>query len=199
MDKASIQKAWEATRYDDLSTLKKYVKNEQSANSKIISDKNHCHSLLMAASAHGAENCAKYLIDRGANVNMKNFHGFTALHWAAFAGRTNMVPILVEAGADIESRTADGKTPLHVAAFRGQKGFIDSFLEQYHPDINSVDAEGRNALFYSVTANQQQITDFLLKKNICIDQMDSHKQKVTDLANDPQRKWFADMLAKREM
>ena len=102
----------------------------------------------------------------------------------------------MENDADIESRTADGKTPLHVAAFRGQRGFIDLLL-QNNADINSVDAEGRNALYYSVSANQTATTDYLLKKGICTDQMDAHKKKISDLANDPNHKWLAAMLEKK--
>ncbi|KAK8850042.1 hypothetical protein M9Y10_018153 [Tritrichomonas musculus] len=199
MDKVSIQRAWEATRYDDLSTLETYVKTKEDANSKIISDKNHCHSLLMAAAAHGALQCAEYLIKQGADVNMKNFHGFTAIHWAGFTGRTNVIPLLIQNGADIESRTADGKTPIHIASFRGQKSFVDFILKNCNADINSVDAEGRNALFYAVSANQKATAEYLLQNNISIGQCDAHHKNVTEFANNPSHKWFSDLLQKLEL
>lgn len=198
MDKVSIQRAWEATRYDDLSTLETYIKTKEDANSKIINDKNHCHSLLMAAAAHGALQCTEYLIKHGSDVNMKNFHGFTAIHWAGFTGRTNEIPLLIQNGAYIESRTADGKTPIHIASFRGQKSFVDFILKNCNADKNSVDAEERNALFYAVSANQKATAEYLLN-NISIDQCDAHHKNVTEFANNPSHKWFSDLLENLEL
>jgi len=52
------------------------------------------------------------LINAGANVNLKDNAGFTALIWAAAFRRKNHVVKLIAAGADVNAQTSDGKTAL---------------------------------------------------------------------------------------
>jgi len=59
------------------------------------------------------------LIDRGADVNDRDFAGGTALHIAATAGNVGLVRRLLEAGADVSSRDSDGFTPLDKAEQNG--------------------------------------------------------------------------------
>ena len=43
----------------------------------------------------------KKLIDAGADVNVVNVDGETALYWASYKGRSEIVKMLIEAGADV--------------------------------------------------------------------------------------------------
>lgn len=191
-----ISESWKASRQNQLSELEKYVPSRIHPDSRISDEKNHCHSLLMAAAAHGSTDCAKYLLEHGANPNLKNFNGFTALHWAAFTGRTEVVPQLLDSGADIEARIADGKTAVHIAAFRGQRGFLD-FLIKRGADINAVDADGNNAIWFAALANQQATVEFLLRKGIETDQVNAERRSLKDLARDKCITWLAEMLDKK--
>lgn len=190
---APIDKAWEAARLDNLETLRELVPDQVDPNAKRIMDSNQCHSLFMAACAHGAVDCATYLLDQGADVNLKNFSGFTALHWAAFSGRIETIDLLKAHNADFEARTADGKTPLHVATFRGQRSFIQ-YLLSVGAYINSVDSNGWNALHYAVLSNQQATADFLIKKGIDFDQVDAEKKSLRDFASEHNAQWLLTMI-----
>lgn len=60
----------------------------------------------------------KLLIAHGADVNLKNFRGATALMGAAAAGPASVVKYLIEKGADVNARDEDGTTALMAAEYR---------------------------------------------------------------------------------
>jgi len=49
------------------------------------------------------------LLNAGADVNMKDDAGLTALAWAALFRRTSLLKKLIAAGADVNVQTRDGK------------------------------------------------------------------------------------------
>jgi len=56
-----------------------------------------------------------FLLENGADPNVKQQTGVTPLHSAAHNNQPNLVKLLVEYGADINAKTDDGKTPLDMA------------------------------------------------------------------------------------
>ena len=52
-------------------------------------------------------------ISRGANVNAKDDHGRTALHYASWCGHIEVVKYLVDSGADVNAEDIGQWTPLH--------------------------------------------------------------------------------------
>lgn len=55
------------------------------------------------------------LLDRGANVNVRNHKGQTALHCAAKAGFDRIVALLLDRGAEVNAKDDKGETPLATA------------------------------------------------------------------------------------
>ena len=139
MSKEQIEQAWTATQFDRLDDLKALVPSVVSANASTLNPNNHIHTLLMCAAAHGSAECAAYLLENKANVNAKNFVGYTALHWAAYTGRVETLPLLLENKADIEARTEDGRTPLHIVALRGHIEFLEELMKA-KPNVNEIAA-----------------------------------------------------------
>ena len=62
----------------------------------------------MLASSKGHTDTAKTLLSGGANVNLKNKKGMTALFIASMRGYTSIVKALLDKGADLKIRTNGG-------------------------------------------------------------------------------------------
>ena len=56
------------------------------------------------------------LLDSGADPNLQDNSGDSALHYAARTGKLEAIPILIEGGADVNLQNNQGQTPLDVAA-----------------------------------------------------------------------------------
>lgn len=70
---------------------------------------------------------ARELLAAGADCNMRNGEGATALMLAAHAGKLDMVKALIEAGADVNATDARGWGALMKAAYNADldRGFAD--------------------------------------------------------------------------
>ena len=71
--------------------------------------------LIIGGSGFIGTNFAKFLIEKGADVNLKSKNGWTALHAAAFKGPAEIVKLLIEKGADANTKDLRGQTPLMIA------------------------------------------------------------------------------------
>jgi len=66
-------------------------------------------------------------IQDGANVDVKDNLGWTALHHAAAAGHHDMINVCVsELGSSVNMRTKRGETALHLAAARGNAAAVNA-------------------------------------------------------------------------
>ncbi|MHC4557295.1 MAG: ankyrin repeat domain-containing protein [Planctomycetota bacterium] len=61
------------------------------------------------------EDVAELLIEKGANVQVKGWRGWTPLHYAAREGNRDMVELLITKGADVNAKLRSGKTALILA------------------------------------------------------------------------------------
>ncbi len=98
---------------------------------------------------HAAE-CAKLLLEHGADPNSADPNGKTALTTAAFEGDLELVETLLSAGADPNARDGDGLTPVMGAAKAGHPGAIRRLVSN-RADPSAVDLRGRTALHWSLT------------------------------------------------
>lgn len=74
---------------------------------------------------------ARYLVLKGADVNMPSNNGFNVfpIHSAAAGNYTNIVRTLVESGAQVNVKQQAGATPLHSAAQNGNLEMLILLLE----------------------------------------------------------------------
>ncbi|KAF0928412.1 hypothetical protein E2562_003230, partial [Oryza meyeriana var. granulata] len=91
--------------------------------------------VLHLAAALGYDWAIRPTVTAGVNINFRDFHGWTALHWAAFCGRERTVVALVALGAapgaltDPHPNYPAESTPADLASANGHKG-ISGFLAE---------------------------------------------------------------------
>lgn len=84
----------------------------------------------------------KLLIDKGANVNIKDKYGCTPLHCVS---KISLAKYLVENGADIHAKNNDGETPLHTAF----NFLIVEYLIEKGADVNIPNKNGYTPLYFA--------------------------------------------------
>ena len=84
---------------------------------------------LMIAALYGDASLMTALLAAGADPNVVNDAGATALHWSA--GDIEKVRVLLAHGADVDARSNDGRTPLlAAAAVRGNSAVVALLLDK---------------------------------------------------------------------
>ena len=149
---------------------------------------------LMYAAREWMHNTAKFLIERGANINAVDDGGRTALMWAlegnsgcvAMRGSVGVdarsVRLLLEKGANPKVAAKDGTTALSIAAddqklSRMVKAAIDNYGSGKKLELNSgidaVDANEETALMRAVNKGDVAGVQSLLEKGAGVDMTDA--------------------------
>ena len=100
---------------------------------------------LVDAARSGDAQAARALIEQGADVNLPEPDGTTALHWAAHRNDLELGAALLAAGADPNAVNDYGATPMSEAAVSGDAALVAMLLEA-GADAESPNADGQTAL-----------------------------------------------------
>jgi ankyrin repeat protein len=116
--------------------------------------------------AHSDQDIIRLLLDHGADVHHSSSTG-TVAHVAAFTGwNSAAIEMLIDAGLDVNKKGAHGITPLMEASSSRYLHVVQQLLELEDININDVDDEGRSALFYAATSNNEETMQALLGAGI---------------------------------
>ena len=86
---------------------------------------------LIEVAKQGDAEAVRSLLEGGADPNLAQGDGFTALHAAAMEGHTGVVEALLEKGAEVGATTRIGAyTPLHLASRGGHGSVVRALLEK---------------------------------------------------------------------
>ena len=102
-------------------------------------------------------------IASGADVNVKDGDGVTALMHAASAGRVDLLEMLLAAKAEVNATTADGATALMAAAFSGYAEAVRILLD-HQAEPNRKDQQGRTPLMAAALNGHADVVRALLAK-----------------------------------
>ncbi len=103
-----------------------------------VKQRNGRHSALSYAVARGRPEIVGLLIERGADIEYRGFHGKSPLFLAVERGDMAMAERLLAAGADVRTTNEAGTTLLMLAARRGDGGMVDLLLAR-GADLNAIE------------------------------------------------------------
>ncbi|XP_017120896.1 DNA-binding protein RFXANK [Drosophila elegans] len=103
---------------------------------------------------------------RQKDIDYKDGHGFTALHWAASYGQLVSVQLLVAAGANVNTMAdMDLISPLLLAAAGGHNEIV-RFLLEHGANSAHMDIVGNTALMYAAAGNHPHTCNELLARDL---------------------------------
>ncbi|SPR13319.1 ankyrin repeat domain-containing protein [Orientia tsutsugamushi] len=126
----------------------------------------NCAALHTAVLRKGI-NMAGFLLNSGADVNLENDDGITALRYAITRDyNANMVMLLLNSGANINVPDTQGVTPLHCVITPTYSN-VDriELLVSRGGDINIQKNNGRTVLHDAAKYGQKNIVEWLLSRN----------------------------------
>ncbi|KAK2760347.1 hypothetical protein FQN54_002416 [Arachnomyces sp. PD_36] len=124
---------------------------------------------LLEAVQNQNESAVKNLLNKDANLGVKNRDGKTALRLAIEKHDKPVTLLILENGADTETAANDGAKPLHIAANSGDFELVELLLA-FNADIESLDDSNEHtALNYAVESGHTAVAELLLQKGANVD------------------------------
>ena len=107
---------------------------------------------LMIAAQKGHVSVATFLIEHGANVDLQDENGNTALHHTLYGSDVSceILSCLTGSGADVNGVNKVKHTPLMIAAKRGHLNALTLLIKHGAHDVDLQDSDGYTALHYAV-------------------------------------------------
>ncbi|WP_341816915.1 ankyrin repeat domain-containing protein [Wolbachia endosymbiont (group A) of Agelastica alni] len=102
------------------------------------------------------------LLNRGADVNVKNNRGDTPLHLVARNGHLEVVEKLIENGANVNEKDIHGETPLHRAAEKGRLEVVEKLIEN-GANVNEKDIHGETPLHRAAEKGRLEVVEKLIE------------------------------------
>jgi len=127
-----------------------------------IFDITNGYNLLIEAVEQNNLPMVQFLIQKGVNVNEKNFKSSTPLIISAENGDKDIVEYLVEHGAQINERNADGETALKVSYTKWNCNIV-KYLIEHGANINDTNHLGKTLLILAIEENQMEMIQYLLQ------------------------------------
>ncbi|EAY22150.1 ankyrin repeat protein, putative [Trichomonas vaginalis G3] len=201
----AIRNAWQYLRYGNYDEFQNiYEKNSQymGPDSYITEEGVEQQTFLMIAAYSNSKNALEYLVGKGANVEARNFNGYSALHFAAQSGAMDAITFLAnlpenkgstdsrnQRKINIDCRTTDGKTPLFIAASRGHIEAVN-YLLSMGAEVDASDSEGYTPLMAALIGNHKKVVETLVAKNAEVFHMTANKLTPSIIATEYKRTWF---------
>jgi ankyrin repeat protein len=111
------------------------------------------------------------LLDHGANINLRNKRGQTALHLASQRGRLDFMELLLNRGAIVDVLDNGGFTPLHLAISKMERRGAELLLK-HGANIDLRNNKHQTALHLALQHSHPNIIPLLLEKGANVDAQD---------------------------
>lgn len=180
----------EAIQNNDIEKIKLLIKNNYDINKDLYEG----DTALMHAIGMGNEKIIDLLLDAGANVNVKNENGLTALHLAAaslsygdFKLGHRIILELIKKGADINAKANDGETIVHKLLTELYYKAAEDYKERLQEtikiinelvalgfDINAKDNEGKTPLHMAASVGEPELIEKIINLGANINAEDNY-------------------------
>ena len=149
------------------------AENRQDTRAKVAMKVPSREPLVAEAAMRGDAAAVKKLLGQGADVDIPEGDGMTALHWAADHGDSAMAAALIKAKADVKAVTVNGGyTPLHLAARAGNGAIVRQLLAA-GADPKAVSAGGATPLHFAAEAGSVDAINALVAKGADVNAKES--------------------------
>ncbi|KAL4232517.1 Ankyrin repeat domain-containing protein 6 [Mactra antiquata] len=116
---------------------------------------------LHYAALNGYVDVARFLIEKGCDINLQDASGYTALHRAVSQGHVDVISVLLERSCDINTQDEHGNSAIHEAAWNGYSKTLE-LLVKYNVHVSVVNKAGFTALHLSAQNGHNESTRVLL-------------------------------------
>ena len=120
------------------------------------------HTPLQESAAKGNMEIIRWLTVNGAQIDVKNRYGYTALHLATEAGNQEAVQFLISKGASVRELAGEGRNLLHNAAISGNLQLVEYVIEELGFSVLDTDSNGDTPLLCAATNYHMKVIEFLL-------------------------------------
>lgn len=123
---------------------------------------------------------AEYLINEGADLNVRSFDKSTLLHEAAENGTSETFELLLEHNLDPFEKDENLETPLHTATRHGNARVVDIYLEMQSiaAILDVVNIDGDSALMLAIDNKHAHIAEKLISKGANIHSLDDYQNSL---------------------
>lgn len=134
------------------------------ANPGKINHKRAGKTALHVACHQGRTEIVKFLVNKGADKDVKDEQDYSALHHAAYGDKSGQTVItMLNTGTNVNvSDNKNKSTPLHLAVNQGNDAGVKALLSSRHCDVNCQDLAGDTPLHDSISKEKNGIMDLIL-------------------------------------
>lgn len=154
-------------------------------------------SLFLAVRYH-RKDIVEFLVQCGADVNLKNEKDRTLLHEAIRKGRYDIVHVLLSVPSlKLNERSKSGKTPLHLAVITRKRDVVKALLDRgANPNVKC--SNGRSPLHWAAINGDRETADLLLAAGASINEKTNHNTTPLIFASHNRGDEIVELLVYRE-
>jgi len=169
----SVAEFHQAVRSGDLEMAEALLAEEPT----LVDSKEGGQTLLFEALQEEQRNMVLLLIDNGVDVNVKDTHSFTPLHYAAQQGHTEIAELLTAKGANVNATDMMGETPLHAAVLGGHKDVVLVLLAG-GADVDAENRMRRTPLHFAARDGYLDVVEVLLAQGADVNAKDKSPSRT---------------------
>lgn len=140
-------------------------------------------SSLFVACAGGHAALVKNLCLAGADVEIRNHRGWTAMHAACQSGNPAAIEVLLQYGIEVEAiTTGTGSTPLHIATMNGNLEAAELLIDKGGASLDARQADNFTPLMLAANGGFLSLVQMFLKKGADPEAVGAHLRTAIHVA-----------------